>query len=189
MIVTAIQNPGQIRVYTSGLYRQGWSDAYYADPAAVAATGGTPDFETTNTNINALSISTTDALIWRGYFLPDATSTSWQFRTNSDDASFLWINREDTGEPRNAAQQTNANLVNTDATVQNGGLHSAQTITSGNITLNEEVYYPICIFAANNTGPGTITVEFRRDSGTWQSNGAGFYFYDAGTGDGYILGS
>ena len=46
---------------------------------------------------------------------------------------------------------------------------------------------PICIFAANNTGPGTCTVEFRRDSGTWQSNGAGFYFYDAGKDDGYHI--
>ena len=187
MIINQIQNPGQIRVYTSGLYRQGWGDAYYADPAAVAASGGDPIFETTNTNINALSIGTTDALIWRGYFLPDADSTSWQFRTNSDDASFLWINREDTGEPRNAAQQTNANMVNADATVNNGGLHSAQTRTSGNITLNAGIYYPICIFAANNTGPGTITVEFRRDNGTWQSNGAGFYFYDAGTDNGYHI--
>ena len=44
-----------------------------------------------------------------------------------------------------------------------------------------------CIFAANNTGPGTITVEFRRDSGTWQSDGDGFYFHDAGTDDGYHI--
>ena len=117
--------------------------------------------------------------------MPDATSTSWQFRTTSDDASWLWINREDTGEPRNAGQQTLANLVNADATVQNGGLHSERTITSGNITLNAGIYYPICIFAANNTGPGIITVEFRRDSGSWQSNGSGFYFYDAGTTNGY----
>ena len=71
MIINELQNPGQLRVYTAGLYRQGWTDAYYADPAAVAATGGAPDTETTNTTINAFSIGTTDAVIWRGYFLPD----------------------------------------------------------------------------------------------------------------------
>ena len=187
MIINELQNPGQLRVYTAGLYYQAWHDAYYADPAAIAATGGTPDAESVSTSISSFTISTTDAVIWRGYFLPDQDSTTWQFRTNSDDASFLWINREDTGEPRNAAQQTNANMVNGDSTVNNGGLHSAQTRTSGNITLNAGIYYPICVFAANNTGPGTCTVEFRRDSGTWQSNGAGFYFYDAGTDDGYHI--
>ena len=187
MIINQIQNPGQIRVYTAGLRYQTWTDAYYADPAAIASSGGSPDLTGVFASINSVSISQTDAVIWRGYFLPDATSSSWQFRTNSDDASFLWINREDTNEPRNAAQQTNANMVNGDATVDNGGLHSAQTRTSGNITLNAGIYYPICVFAANNTGPGTCTVEFRRDSGTWQSNGAGFYFYDAGTDDGYHI--
>lgn len=189
MIITTIQNPGQIRVYTAGLRYQAWHDAYYADPAAIASSGGNPDAESVSTSINSFSISTTDAVIWRGYFLPDETSTSWQFRTTSDDGSFLWVNREDTGEPRNAAQQTNANLVNTDATVQNGGLHSEQTVTSANLTLNAGIYYPICIFATNSSGPGTCTVEFRRDSGDWSSTGTGFYFYDAGTGDGYILGS
>ena len=189
MIITTIQNPGQIKVYTAGLWYQAWHDAYYADPAAIASSGGSPDAQNVSTSISSFSISETDAVIWRGYFLPDATSTSWQFRTTSDDGSFLWVNREDTGEPRNAAQLTNANLVNTDATVQNGGLHSEQTVTSANLTLNAGIYYPICIFATNNSGQGTCTVEFRRDSGTWSSTGTGFYFYDAGTGDGYILGS
>ena len=57
MIINDLQNPGELRVYTTGLYRQGWTDAQYADPAAVAATGGTPDTETTNTNINAFNAS------------------------------------------------------------------------------------------------------------------------------------
>jgi hypothetical protein len=187
MIINQIQNPGEIRLYTAGLRYQTWTDAYYADPAAIAASGGDPDIEGVFTSIASVGISETDAVIWRGYFLPDQDSTTWQFRTNSDDASFLWVNREDTGEPRNAAQQTNANMVNADATVDNGGVHVAQTRTSGNIELNAGIYYPICIFAANNSGPGTITVEFRRDSGTWQSNGVGFYFYDAGTDDGYHI--
>lgn len=189
MIVAAVQNPGQIRVYTAGLRYQTWTDAYYADPAAIAASGGSPDIEGVFTSISSVSISETDAVIWRGYFLPDATSTSWQFRTTSDDGSYLWVNREDSGKPRNAAQLTNANLVNSDSTVNNGGLHAETTVTSANLTLNAGIYYPICIFTSNNTGPGTITVEFRRDSGTWSSTGTGFYFYDAGTGDGYILGS
>jgi len=188
MIINQIQNPGQIRLYTAGLRYQTWTDAYYADPAAIAASGGDPDIEGVFTSINSVGISETDAVVWRGYFLPDVTSTSWQFRTNSDDASFLWINREDTGEPRNAAQQTNANMVNADATVNNGGVHTPQTRTSGNITLNAGIYYPICIFAANNTGPGTITVEFRSNArSAWQSNGTGFFFHDAATDNGYHL--
>jgi len=189
MIINQIQDPGQLRVYTAGLLRREWDGATYrADPAAVAANEGTPSTTGTNTTISSIATNTTEAIIWRGYFLPDVTSSSWQFRTNSDDASFLWVNREDTGEPRNAAQQTDANMVNTDATVQNGGLHSAQTIASSNLTLNAGVYYPICIFTSNNTGPGTITVEFRSNArSAWQSNGTGFFFHDAATDNGYHI--
>ena len=58
MIINQIQNPGQIRVYTAGLYYQAWHDAYYADPAAVAASGGNPDAESVSTSINSFTIST-----------------------------------------------------------------------------------------------------------------------------------
>ena len=192
MIINDLQNPGELRVYTAGLFRREWDSATYrADPAAVAANEGDPTTTGTNTEIDSITINTTEAIIWRGFFLPDQTDTTWEFQTTSDDASFLWINREDTGEPRNAAQQTDVNMVNADAAVQNGGAHVERTRSTddaaGDVTLNAGVYYPICIFAANSSGPGVITVRFRRNNGTWQTDGTGFFFHDAGTDNGYHL--
>jgi len=170
MIIIA-QN--RIRAYTSGLFYREY-DGYKATPGDLDTLQGNTGV---NTQLSSFTIGTTDTVVWRGLFLPDADSSTWQFRTNSDDGSYVWIGTD--------AQATDSNLDENNAVVDNGGLHSAQTRTSGNITLQAGVFYPFAVFANNNTGPGTLTVEFRRDSGTWQSNGTGFYFYDAGTTNGY----
>ena len=111
--------------------------------------------------------------------MPDADSSSWQFRTTSDDGSYVWIGSD--------SQAADGSLDENNAVVDNGGLHSSQTRTSSNLTLEAGIFYPFAAFCNNNTGPGSLTVQFRRDSGTWQSDGAGFYFYDAGTTNGYNI--
>ena len=165
----------KIRKYTSGLYYRRYT-GYKATPSALAGLQGDTG---TSTNISSFSVPTTATYVFRGLFLPDVTSSSWQFRTTSDDGSYLWIDDK--------AQAADDSLSTGDVVVNNGGLHSEQTVTSGNISLTEKIYYPFAVFTNNNTGPGTLTVEFRKNSGTWTSNGDGFYFYDSGTDNGYNL--
>ena len=164
-----------IREYTSGLFFRRYT-GYNATPSDLGSLQGDTG---TSTNISSFSVPTTATYVFRGLFLPDVTSSSWQFRTTSDDGSYVWI-----GSNSQAADDT---LSTSDAVVDNGGLHSSRTITSGNISLTERIYYPFAVFTNNKSGPGTLTVQFRKNSGTWTSDGDGFYFYDSGTDNGYNL--
>ena len=131
-------------------------------------------------NINSYSVGATDTWMFRGYFLANTTSSNWKFRTNSDDASYVWIGSNST------SADTGLNTSN--AVVDNGGTHSAQTRTSSNISLTENVYYPFAVIIGNNSGPGTLTLEFSNNGGTnWQSDGAGFYFHNPYAPNGYNL--
>ena len=96
------------------------------------------------TQINNYSVGTTDTWMFRGYFLPNTTATNWQFRTNSDDASYVWIGSNSTA--------TDTNLNTSNAVVNNGGLHGAQTRTSSNISLTAGIFYPIAVVIGNNNG-------------------------------------
>ena len=165
----------RIRAYTSGLFFRRYT-GYRATPSDLAGLQGDTG---TSTNISSFTVPTTSTYVFRGLFLPDADSSSWQFRTTSDDGSYVWIGSN--------SQAADDSLNEDNAVVDNGGLHSEQTRTSGNLTLEAGILYPFAVFSNNNTGPGTLTVQFRRDSGAWDSNGDGFYFYDAGTDNGYNL--
>jgi len=129
-----------------------------------------------------LSITSSDATyVYRGYFKPDQTSDSWQFRTRSNDGSWLFIDGK--------AELATTALVTATANVKNGGQHTEQTVASDNITLSQsadnDLYYAIAIVAGNEPGGGSIRVQFRRDGGTWQTDGTGFYFHDSRRGDGF----
>ena len=102
MIIIA-QN--RIRRYASGLFYREY-DGYRATPADLDTLQGNTGV---NTELNNFTIGTTDTVVWRGLFLPDADSTSWQFRTRSDDGSFLWIG--------STSQAADANLDTNDAVV------------------------------------------------------------------------
>jgi len=130
--------------------------------------------------LRATSIGTTITWLYRGFFIPDITSTTWQFRTTSDDASYLWVG--------SGATEEDDTLDTGIADVDNGGLHGSQTRTSGNISLTAGVPYPIAIVAGNNTGPGSITVEWRPNTSTsWVSYGRDFYFRNPKATNGYNL--
>lgn len=167
---------------TNGLYHRNYTQypgsSNTPDPSGLTSLGTTSG---SNTTISSFSIGTTETFIWRGYFKPDQDSTSWEFRTTSDDGSFLWIDDN--------AEEEITSLNRSNAAVQNGGVHVSRTRTSSNLSLSSSFYYPIAIVAGNNTGPGSLTVEFRRDSGSWQSDGSGFYFYDSRYVDGFGLDS
>lgn len=159
----------------SGLFGR-YFNTYFSDNMANLTS---PTNSEVITQLSSYSIGTTDTWLFRGFFMPDTTSSNWQFRTNSDDASFVWIG-------------TNSALIDTsldddDAVVDNGGVHSTRTRTSGNIPLNAGQYYPFAVVGGNNSGPGILTLEFRVDGGSWQSDGSGFYFYNPYAPNGFNL--
>ena len=151
------------------------------NPYGLSSSAWTTGTEGAVTTIDRSITSSTTTFVYRGFFKPDQTSASWQFRTTSNDGSWLWV---DSG-----AEVSTTELSTVNADVKNGGTHSNTTVASSNINLvqtaDNDTYYAIAIVAGNNPGGGSIKVEFRRDSVTWQSDGDGFYFYDLRRADGF----
>ena len=140
----------------------------------------TPTNSEIRSSWSSYSVGTTDTWLFRGYFFPDVTATNWRFRTNSDDASYVWIGSDST------AVDTSLNTSN--AIVNNGGLHGAQTRTSSNVSLTEGVFYPFAVVIGNNSGPGILTLEFSSDGGSnYSSDGEGFFFYNPYAPNGFNL--
>ena len=159
----------------SGLFGR-YFNTYFSDNMGNLTT---PTNSEVRTQLSSYSVGTTDTWLFRGYFLADTTSTTWQFRTNSDDASFVWIGTNSTA--------IDTALDTDNAVVDNGGAHSARTRTSNNISLTDGVLYPFAVVIGNNTGPGSLTLEWRVDSGTWESDGAGYLFYNPYAPNGHNL--
>jgi len=151
------------------------------NPYGLSGSAWTTGVEGSNTTIDRTLYDSNVTYVWRGYFKPDQSSSSWQFRTRSNDGSWLWVDSE--------AEAVTTALVTANADVKNGGTHTAQTATSANINLTQsadgDTYYAIAIVAGNAPGTGTIRVEFRRDGGDWQSDGTGFYYYDSRKAEGF----
>jgi len=122
----------------------------------------------TGTNSCIVDPSIEFSVQWLGYFKPNVTSSTWQFRTTSNDCSFLWI-----GD--NAI--TGFTIAN--ANVNNRGIHSGnQRVTSANISLTQGKYYPLRIQFGQSTGTYTMIVEFSSNGGfTWLSDGTNLYFH------------
>ena len=159
----------------SGLFGR-YFNTYFSDNMGNLTTATNSEVRT---QLSSFSVGTTDTWLFRGYFRADTTSTTWQFRTNSDDASFVWIGSDSTA--------IDTSLDTDNAVVDNGGLHGAQTRTSNNISLTDGILYPFAVVIGNNSGPGTLTLEWRVNSGTWESDGAGYLFYNAYAPNGHNL--
>ena len=132
---------------------------------SLSATNGT------STQISNFSIAGSTTYVWRGYFKPDATSTSWQFRTTSKDGSYFWLDTN--------AEHPVANLNPANTIVDNGGTHSSTTVESGNQSLDSDFYYVVTLIAGSNVGSGNVTLEWRRDGGSWSSSGATYLSSDS----------
>ena len=140
----------------------------------------TPNGTTQTVNqLNSFSVGTTTTWLFRGYFIPNVTSTTWRFRTTSDDASYLWIGT--------SAVNGDTTLPTGSATIDNGGLHGSRTVTSGNLSLNAGTVYAFAVVIGNNTGPGSLTVDWSTTNSNWQSNGTNLYFRNPRAANGYNL--
>ena len=151
----------------SGLFGR-YFNTYFSDNMSNLTTSTNSQVRT---QLNGYSVGTTDTWLFRGYFLANTTATNWRFRTNSDDASFVWIGSNSTA--------TDTNLNTSNAVVDNGGLHGAQTRTSSNISLTDGTLYPFAVVIGNNNGPVFLTLSFSSNGGSsYQTNGQGLFFYD-----------
>ena len=167
---------GKRKSLLSGLFGRRF-DNYFSDNMSNLTTPAATDIET---QLNSYSVGTTDTWLFRGYFLANTTATNWRFRTNSDDASYVWIGSNSTAD--------DGDLNTGNAVVDNGGLHSAQTRTSGDISLTAGIFYPIAVVIGNNTGPGTLTFSFSSNGGTnYSTDGSGHFFYSPYAPNGYNL--
>lgn len=152
-------------------------NTYFADDMSVLTSASSaPSLES---QIRDVSIRNTNTLVFRGYFIPDTTSTTYTFRTRSDDASYFWIG--------DGARGAITDLDVDNATVDNGGLHGARTVVSGNISLTAGQLYPIALVAGNNTGPGIITLSWATDGSSYTSDGSGNFFHNPKSFDGYSV--
>ena len=151
------------------------------NPYGLSSSAWTTGISEVTGGIDLSITSSNTTYVYRGYFKPDQTSNSWQFRTRSNDGSWLFIDGK--------AEVETVELVTVNADVKNGGNHTEETVTSANLTLSQssdnDLYYAIAIVAGNEPGVGSIRVQFRRDGGTWQTDGTGFYFHDSRRPDGF----
>ena len=129
-------------------------DTYFNDN--MANLSGAP--VTGNIELDTLSPSLvgpdnqTATWVYTGYFVPDQTGT-WQFRTTSDDASYIWIGSD-------ALLADTSNNVST-ALVSNPGLHGMRASAPGSINLVSGTSYPIKVVVGNNQGPMGLNIEYR----------------------------
>ena len=153
------------------------------NPYGLSSSAWTTNISGADTSIDRSITGSGTTFVYRGYFKPDQTSDSWQFRTRSNDGSWLWIDDDASG--LTTALDTN------NAIVKNGGFHTETIVTSANLTLSKsaddgaELYYAITLVGGNDPGGGSLRLQFRRDGGSWQTDGTGFYFYDSRRGDGF----
>ena len=160
----------------SGLFGR-YFNTYFADDMSSLTTPTNTDVQT---QLSSYSVGTTDTWLFRGYFIPNSTSNEWQFRTTSDDASYVWIGANSTA--------VDTSLATGNAVVNNGGLHGSQTVASTSYSLTAFQAYPIAVVIGNNSGPGTLTVQFRSNSkDSWESDGDGLFFYNPYAPNGFNL--
>ena len=129
----------------AGLYRRTYS-GYFNDVPSWFATA-TQTAAVADSTLLIAATPTTTSIQWLGYFVP-ATTETYTFFINSDDASYLWIG-------------TNAvsGFTTGNALINNGGTHAA-TELSATIALTAGVRYAIRIQTGNGGGPGSHATSF-----------------------------
>ena len=169
------------------IYLESVPGAPYGDaspnPYGLSSSAWTTGISGADTSISRSITGSKTTFVYRGYFKPDQTSNSWQFRVRSNDGSWLWIDNDATG--------STISLNVNNAIVKNGGFHTNVEVTSANLTLSKsagdgtDLYYAIALVGGNDPGGGSLRLQFRRDGGSWQTDGTGYYFHDTRFSDGF----
>jgi len=93
----------------------------------------------------------TYSYLWTGYFKAPITST-YYFNTRSDDNSHMWV----------GTSALNPSYSN--ETVDNGGLHGMQTVTSAGVSLTGGVYYDFRMTFGEEGGGDDLQAQWRNNS-------------------------
>lgn len=161
-----------------GLWFRRFSVYFADDPSNLTAGNLTTPAPTSISEVVLDPIPTQTTYVFRGYFRPNVTAANWQFRTNSDDASFVWF-----GE--NAIPNT-VDLDTAEAVVDNGTPHVERERTSGNISMTAGLLYPIVIIVGNSGGPGVIDFFASSNGGTsFFTDMSDLVFYDPAYSNGF----
>lgn len=153
---------------TSGLYGRRISGDYSSDPSGL-------DSVTSYTQTNVVSslnsfTSNADMYSWKwlGYFKPNVTGV-WNFVTNSDDGSFLWLGTK---------AKTGFTMDN--AVVDNRGGHGPQP-AYGSKLLIANYYYPCRVHFSEGGGGDIMTLSWTPPGGSSTTDGNGIFYYNSGT--------
>ena len=167
-LISAQVTSGSLVPTGQGLYRTSYT-GYFADnpnwfeTASVIAGGA-------NTSPIALGSATGSgnnfSIEWKGYFTPSTTEL-YTFINTSDDASYVWLG----GAATASVMQTSTALIN------NGGVHSVQTVT-GSISLVSGSLYPMRIQYGEFTGGEEFTMSFYTPTIATSSNFTGYITYN-----------
>ena len=150
----------------AGLYKRTYT-GYFADVPTWFATA-TQTAAVADSTLAVASTPENTSIQWLGYFVP-ATTETYTFFINSDDASYLWIGA-------NAV----SGFTTGNALINNGGSHAAIEL-SATIALTAGVSYAIRIQTANGGGPGIHATSFSTPTITKTSTFTGLVFYNSAT--------
>jgi hypothetical protein len=154
---------------TNGLYGKRYV-GYFADDVNWFATATLQGDVNQLTQINSFT-SNADSYSWQwlGYFKASSTE-NYTFYTKSDDASYLWI-----------GSNAISNFTTANATINNGGPHGEEEVTSSPVSLVAGTYYPIRVQFGDQGGPDSLTVNFSTATIIKTTNGLGYYYYNSNT--------
>lgn len=150
----------------AGLYKRTYT-GYFADVPTWFATA-TQTAAVADSTLAVASTPENTSIQWLGYFVP-ATTETYTFFINSDDASYLWIGA-------NAV----SGFTTGNALINNGGSHAAIEL-SATIALTAGVSYAIRIQTANGNGPGIHATSFSTPTITKTSTFTGLVSYNSAT--------
>jgi hypothetical protein len=115
---------------------------------------------------------------WSGYFTPDSSGT-WNFRTNSDDTSLVYIGSAGTSVSTYLSTLQGGSAYNASGNglvVNNAGLHGDVTRT-GSISLTSGNVYPFVAYFGENGGGATMVFNYGKGNYNLSNvSSAGGYF-------------
>ena len=100
---------------------------------------------------------------WTGFFVPNFTGT-WEFKTRSDDKSYLWLDKN-----ANSGYNINNTLV------KNLRRKNQHFSNEGKIKLDANVYYPVRMQFGNKGGGDFFQLFIKSPNGS-TTNGLGLFF-------------
>ena len=155
--------------YLAGLYRTTYS-GYFADSVSWFATAQATatTVQTTVVEEPSSEDGNSFSMQWLGYFVP-ATTETYTFYLNSDDASYMWIGN-------NAV----SGFSTANATINDGGLHGP-TEVSATVALTAGVYYPVRFQYGENGGGDIMTFNYSTATIAKTTDVTGKVFYHPAT--------